>query len=149
MDIQVGDCVQREMSILFSDIRSFTTISEQMPPKEIFQFLNEYLKVMEPPIRSHSGFIDKFIGDAVMALFDKQVDDALHAALSMQQALDEFNRHQKRLGNVPQRHKILLINHHRSIWNAVNNSLKEKENGRKSSNWSINDFTTTERETLR
>jgi class 3 adenylate cyclase len=69
VDVHLGDQVQKEMSILFADIRNFTTLSEGMSPKENFDFLNSYLKRVGPVIRNHNGFIDKYIGDAVMALF--------------------------------------------------------------------------------
>jgi two-component system sensor histidine kinase ChiS len=91
VDVQLGDQVQQEMTILFSDIRSFTTLSENMSPKENFDFLNDYLKRVGPVIRNHKGFIDKYIGDAVMALFPQTPDDALQAAIAMQQQVSLFN----------------------------------------------------------
>lgn len=92
LDVKLGDQVQKEMTIMFSDIRGFTTLSEKLQPKEIFGFMNDYLRVMEPIIRRQGGFIDKYIGDAIMALFPAKSDAALDAALSMVRALDEFNR---------------------------------------------------------
>ena len=91
-DIQIGDHTRTNMSILFSDIRAFTSFSEKMTPAENFQFLNDYLEVMGPIIRQEGGFIDKYIGDAIMALFGQQADDALRAAISMQKQLHEYNR---------------------------------------------------------
>lgn len=90
-DIRLGDQIEGEMSVLFSDIRSFTSISEGMTPKESFDFINAYLGWMEPVIREHNGFIDKYIGDAIMAVFPEKADDALHAAIAMRNALDHFN----------------------------------------------------------
>ena len=55
------------MSVLFSDIRSFTTLSESMTPKENFDFINGYLKRISPRISEYQAFIDKYIGDAIMA----------------------------------------------------------------------------------
>ncbi len=69
LDVNLGDQVQRDMAVLFSDIRSFTALSEKMTPKENFDFINSYLDKVGPVIRDHKGFIDKYIGDAVMALF--------------------------------------------------------------------------------
>jgi len=69
LDVNLGDQVQREMAVLFSDIRAFTALSERMTPKENFDFINSYLDKVGPVIRDHHGFIDKYIGDAVMALF--------------------------------------------------------------------------------
>lgn len=91
IDVQLGDQVQREMTILFSDIRSFTTLSESMTPKENFDFLNAYLKRVSPIIGNNSGFIDKYIGDAMMALFPEVPDDALRAAIEMQRQVYNYN----------------------------------------------------------
>ncbi|WP_349648723.1 bacteriohemerythrin [Candidatus Parabeggiatoa sp. HSG14] len=82
LDIQLGHHLEINMTILFSDIRSFTTISEKMSPQQNFDFINAYLSEMGPIIRQHHGFVDKYIGDAIMALFTK-ADDALNAAISM------------------------------------------------------------------
>jgi class 3 adenylate cyclase len=90
-DIALGDQVQKEMTILFSDIRSFTELSEGMTPKENFDFINHYLGYMEPVIGANNGFIDKYIGDAIMALFGDCVEDAIDAAIDMRRALSEFN----------------------------------------------------------
>ncbi|RMH77147.1 MAG: response regulator [Cyanobacteria bacterium J007] len=91
VNVQLGDQVLKEMTVLFSDIRSFTTLSEGMTPKENFDFLNEYLSRVGPVIRQHQGFIDKYIGDAVMALFPDTPEDAIKAAIAMQEAVVNYN----------------------------------------------------------
>ncbi|EPG66239.1 adenylate/guanylate cyclase catalytic domain protein [Leptospira wolffii serovar Khorat str. Khorat-H2] len=91
-EIGLGDQVQREMTILFSDIRSFTQLSEKMTPKDNFDFLNSYMRRMGPIIRKHGGFIDKYLGDGIMALFPSIPDQALEAALEMLEELRELNR---------------------------------------------------------
>ncbi|MEZ5196276.1 MAG: adenylate/guanylate cyclase domain-containing protein [Bacteroidales bacterium] len=91
-EIKLGDQVQKEMTILFSDIRSFTEISEQMTPKENFNFINYYLGYMEPVIRNNNGFIDKYIGDSIMALFSDNAEDAINAAIEMRIKLSQFNQ---------------------------------------------------------
>jgi len=91
VDITLGDQVETNMAILFSDIRSFTTMSEKMSPQETFNFLNSYLKRMEPIISKRNGFIDKYIGDAIMALFPKSIDDALLSAIDMCKELRNYN----------------------------------------------------------
>lgn len=91
-DVQLGDQVQKEMTILFADIRNFTQLSEQMTPAENFNFLNAYLKRVGPIVRKHNGFIDKFIGDAIMALFPNSPDDAVRTAIELQQEIREYNR---------------------------------------------------------
>jgi len=99
-DVELGDNRRRTMSILFSDIRCFTTLSEQMSPDETFAFINTYLERMGPVIRDHHGFIDKYIGDAIMALF-ANADDALRAGLAMLAALDGFNDDRRAAGLAP------------------------------------------------
>ncbi|NJK68617.1 MAG: response regulator [Microcoleus sp. CSU_2_2] len=101
IDVKLGDNLQREMSVMFSDIRSFTSISEQMTPEENFAFINSYLGRVSPVIRKHRGFIDKYIGDAVMALFPESADDALQAAIEMQQEVTVFNQHRLTNGYLP------------------------------------------------
>ena len=101
VDVQFGDNVQKEMSILFSDIRSFTTLSETMTPEENFKFINAYLSRMEPAITDHNGFIDKYIGDAIMALFSGQADDAVKAGIAMLDQLRIYNQHRQNSGYPP------------------------------------------------
>lgn len=91
VDVELGDSTLQTMSVLFSDIRSFTTISEGMAPPEIFAFLNDYMRRVGPVIREHNGFIDKYIGDAVMGLFPASASDALRAAIAVQRELRIFN----------------------------------------------------------
>lgn len=101
VDVQLGDHVQKEMSVLFADIRDFTTLSEQMTPEENFKFINAYLSRMEPAIVQNKGFIDKYIGDGIMALFSKGADNAIKAAISMLQRLTTYNQHRATAGYIP------------------------------------------------
>lgn len=101
VDVQLGDQVGKEMTILFSDIRGFTLLSESMEPQEIFDFINAYLGQMEPIITEYHGFIDKYIGDAIMALFPTSADDALRAAVTMLKTLSEYNTLLKTAGYNP------------------------------------------------
>ena len=91
-EVELGDNSTRTMTVLFSDIRAFTTLSEGMTPQETFAFINGYLTRMGPVVRDNRGFIDKYIGDAIMALFDVAADDAVEAALAMLRALDDLNQ---------------------------------------------------------
>ena len=90
-DVELGDSTREEFSVLFSDLRNFTGISERMSEAELFPYLNGYLERMQPAIGAHHGFIDKFIGDAVMALFPGEPAHALRAGIAMHQALAELN----------------------------------------------------------
>jgi class 3 adenylate cyclase len=92
IDLRLGDHVQKEMTVLFSDIRSFTTLSESMSPRENFDFINAFLRRVGPVIRDHGGVIDKYIGDAVMALFPGSTADAVRAGIDMQRKVAEYNR---------------------------------------------------------
>ncbi|MFB2937872.1 CHASE2 domain-containing protein [Aerosakkonemataceae cyanobacterium BLCC-F154] len=101
LDVELGDQVQKEMSVLFSDIRDFTSLSESMTPADNFKFINDYLSRMEPAIIHNQGFIDKYIGDAIMALFSGEADNAVKAGITMLNALDEFNQERQRSGSLP------------------------------------------------
>ena len=94
-NIKPGNVELNTITVLFSDIRSFAKLSEPMSPEDVFSFLNSYLNNMQTPIEQHGGFIDKFIGDAIMALFDgpfhEQATRALRAAIGMQQHLLTYN----------------------------------------------------------
>lgn len=90
-EVQLGDQVQREMTILFSDIWGFTTRSEQLSPAKTFAFLNDYLERVSPLIRQQNGFIDKYLGDGLMALFPGTADDAVRAAIAMHQEVARHN----------------------------------------------------------
>ena len=100
IEVQLGDSVQQEMTVMFTDIRDFTRLSESLNPAEVFSFLNDYLGYMEPIISSQHGFIDKYIGDAIMALFPRSADDALQAAIQMLHSLYQYN-HQRQLLHFP------------------------------------------------
>ena len=101
IDVQLGDQVQRNMTILFSDVRDFTSLSEQMTPQENFNFINSYLSRVSPIIREHNGYIDKYIGDAIMALFPETANDALCAAIEMCRAVTLYNTHRATYGYRP------------------------------------------------
>ena len=90
INVKPGDVCLNEMSVLFSDIRSFTTLSEKMTPDEIFKFLNQYFSKIGPIIRKNNGFIDKYIGDAIMALFPQNIDDAISCAIEMQECVNNL-----------------------------------------------------------
>lgn len=99
--VELGQQVERKMTVLFCDIRDFTSLSESMGPQQNFNFLNSYLVQMEPVIAAHGGFIDKYIGDAIMALFPDSPDAALRCSLAMLQKLDEYNVGRVRAGYRP------------------------------------------------
>jgi adenylate cyclase len=103
--IEVGNAESDIITVLFSDIRDFTSISEKMSPEELLNFLNAYFKRMNQVIHKNNGVIDKFIGDAIMALYDRpellnqdEARDAVKSAIAMQNALMAHNQHQQNCG---------------------------------------------------
>ena len=102
----------RRVSVLFSDIRNFSTISEQMNPQQVVGFLNEYLTEMTQAIQPQGGYINNFIGDAIVAIFGAPVDQpdkecrAAAAALAMQERLAALNERRVQRGDPPIRSGI-------------------------------------------
>lgn len=89
---------EREVTVLFSDLRNYTGMSEMLPAQEMIRILNHYFTRMSAIVEKHGGVVDKYVGDALMALFGAPVakegdaDRALQTALEMTAALDELNR---------------------------------------------------------
>ena len=101
VDVNLGDQVERKLTIMFSDIRNFTPLSESMSPRDNFNFINSYLGQMEPVISRHRGIIDKYMGDGIMALFMQGADDAVSGAVAMLEKLSQYNEGRKRAGYAP------------------------------------------------
>lgn len=100
--VEFGTAVEQDFTVLFTDIRSFTTMSEQMSVEDNFKFLNSYLKRMVPLIHQNDGIIDKFIGDAILALFARSPEDAVRAAVDLRKQLNHYNQYRiKHLGFQP------------------------------------------------
>ena len=95
---------RQELSVLFSDIRDFTSISETLSPEELVELLNRFLTPMSEAVLSRGGYLDKYIGDAVMAVYGApvrhadHVERALATAIAMQQAVDTLNPELQRQG---------------------------------------------------
>lgn len=92
--IQLGNAQEEEITVLFCDIRKFTTICEYQSPSETFQWLNVFFSQMNACIMANHGFIDKYLGDALMVVFDRpesHSQDAVNGALMMQRKIIEFN----------------------------------------------------------
>lgn len=101
LEIKLGDQIKQEMTVMFSDIRAWTTLSESMSPQENFNFINAYLKWVGPVIKEHRGFINQYYGDGIMALFPGSPDDAVNAAIAMHRAVDQYNEERKEEGLQP------------------------------------------------
>jgi hemerythrin len=100
-DVELGDQVEKSMTVVFTDIRNFTRLSESMTPQQTFNMINSYLSSMNPVISAHHGIIDKYMGDAIMALFPHSADDAVKSGLSMLARLDEYNAGRSRAAYPP------------------------------------------------
>jgi DNA-binding response OmpR family regulator len=101
LEIHLGDHVSQQMTVMFADIRGWTTLMEKMNPKEAFSFINAYLRRVSPVIKECNGFIEQYYGDGVMALFPGEPDDAVKAAIGMQVAVAEYNREREKGGFGP------------------------------------------------
>lgn len=100
VDLKIGEHTSQSLAVMFSDIRDFTSLSESMSPAENFGFINSYLKRMGPIVRDNNGFIDKYIGDAIMALFTT-ADDAIKGAIEMLELLKDYNKNREKTGYRP------------------------------------------------
>jgi class 3 adenylate cyclase len=96
--VQLGDHVSAEMAVMFSDIRGFTTLSEKMTARQNFDFINEYLQLVSPIVQQHEGFIVKFLGDGMMAIFPYGVANAVQAGIEKAFAVNAFNETLKSRG---------------------------------------------------
>ncbi|HRH97116.1 MAG TPA: adenylate/guanylate cyclase domain-containing protein [Prosthecobacter sp.] len=104
----IGKAERGFVTILFADIRSFTTLSESMLPQDVLDFLNSLFRRLSEPVHRNQGFVDKFMGDAIMALFDSpegqeelQVRNAVRAGVEMIKSLQEFNLEREKTGMAP------------------------------------------------
>jgi class 3 adenylate cyclase len=97
-DVKLGDQVEKIVTVLFTDIRDFTTLSEKMTPEENFHFVSSFNARLGPVIRSNNGFINQYLGDSIMAIFPENPEDALRAAVGMQKAVHELNKERKETG---------------------------------------------------
>ena len=101
VDVKLGDQIERKLTIMFSDIRNFTPLSESMTPGENFEFINSYLSQMEPVIGVHRGIIDKYMGDTIMALFPQSAEDAVTGSIAVLEKLVDYNAGRRRAGYRP------------------------------------------------
>lgn len=100
-DVKLGDQVEKIVTVLFSDIRSYTTLSEQLTPEENFKFIFSFNERIGPIIRKHHGFINQYLGDAIMAIFPGNASDALLAAIDMQKEVEELNKIREAANQIP------------------------------------------------
>ncbi len=100
-EVKLGDNIETEMTILFCDIRNFTSLSENMTVDENFRFLNSFFMRMNPIIHKNNGVIDKFIGDSIMGIFHNDPLDAVNAGVEMLKELTLYNENRKKSNYKP------------------------------------------------
>ncbi|MCB0593785.1 MAG: response regulator [Lewinellaceae bacterium] len=105
-EVRLGDQVERKVTVFFSDIRDYTTLSESMTPDQNFKFVNAYNRRMGPIIDHNRGFVNQYLGDAIMAIFQYSPEDALRSSVEIQKALQEYNLQRGKKGRRPIRSGI-------------------------------------------
>ena len=101
-DVRLGDYIEKNVTVLFSDIRDYTSLAETMTPRQNFKFVNAYVGRMGPIIKENEGFVNQYLGDGIMALFPQKSENALDAAIEMQRTLALYNKRRvKEKGYVP------------------------------------------------
>lgn len=107
-EINLGDSIQKNMSVLFSDIRSFTNLAEKQDSSNVFNLLNSYLRRMEKIIEFNYGFVDKYLGDGILALFSEtekstanSAERAINTSIQMLKRLERINQNRKIYGHEP------------------------------------------------
>lgn len=100
-ELNYNDRTNKKITILSSDIRDFTPLSENMTPQETFNLLNSYMSKVGPIIRANNGFIEKYIGDAIISVFPESTQDSINSAIEMQKFLSEYNEGRMRAGYLP------------------------------------------------
>jgi len=101
INIKLGDQVEKEVTVFFSDIRAYTTLAETMTPQENFNFINAYLGRMGPVIQKNKGFVNQYYGDGIMALFLSEPEDAVKASIETQKAVTKYNQERLKKGRLP------------------------------------------------
>ncbi|MDB9528496.1 adenylate/guanylate cyclase domain-containing protein [Oscillatoria sp. CS-180] len=99
-EVRLGDHISKEMTVMFSDIRGFTSMAEKMKAEGTFDFINTYLQRISPTVRTHNGFVVKYMGDGMMAVFPYSVENAIDSAIAQFQEVHDYNR-QLRTSHAP------------------------------------------------
>ncbi len=100
-EVVLGDHIQKEVTVLFTDVRDYTHLAESMTPEQNFKFVNAYVGRMGPLIQQHNGFVNQYLGDGIMALFPDQAVHALRACIAMQKTILEYNLRREKEGFMP------------------------------------------------
>lgn len=100
-DVVLGDFIEKNVTVLFTDVRGYTGLSESMTPEQNFKFVNAYVGRMGPIIQQNQGFVNQYLGDGIMALFPHEAEHALDSAIEMQRTLTLYNKRRVEKGYLP------------------------------------------------
>jgi signal transduction histidine kinase/CheY-like chemotaxis protein/class 3 adenylate cyclase/Tfp pilus assembly protein PilF len=100
-EVILGDYTEKNVTVLFTDVRDYTGLSESMTPEQNFKFVNAYVGRMGPIIQQNKGFVNQYLGDGIMALFPHEAEHALDAAIEMQRTLALYNKRRMEKGYRP------------------------------------------------
>lgn len=100
-DVKLGDQTEKVVTVFFSDIRGYTTLAETMSPSDNFQFVNSLNGRMGPIIQRNKGFVNQYLGDAIMAIFPENPGNSLQAAVEMQKNLLAYNEERRSKQRLP------------------------------------------------
>ena len=100
-DVKLGDYAEKIVTVLFTDIRNYTGLSEQMTPHDNFEFVRSYVGKMGPIIQQNEGFVNQYLGDGLMCIFDGVSSNALDASIEMQKAIVTYNEVRKKQKRIP------------------------------------------------
>jgi predicted ATPase/class 3 adenylate cyclase len=92
VDVNLSEAIEREMNVLFVDLRRFSALSKQLGPRGTIEMINRYLSHVQPGIAAHGGFVGQYYGDGILALFPNEPDGALRGAIAMCRGLEGYNR---------------------------------------------------------
>jgi signal transduction histidine kinase/class 3 adenylate cyclase/ligand-binding sensor domain-containing protein len=101
MDLRLGDGVEKIVTVAFTDIRSYTSLADQMSPEETFRFVSSYVGRMGPIIKSHHGFVHQYLGDGILSIFQEQAENGLEACVAMQETIKVYNEDRQSMGREP------------------------------------------------
>jgi len=92
VELRLGNAKRENLSVMFVDIRDFQSIASRMEPRQLFEFLNKYLRYIGPCIRKHNGYTDKYLGSGLLALFPQNAADAVRASVQMHHKVMLLNK---------------------------------------------------------
>ena len=98
LQVKLGDSIDQQMTAMFCDIRSYTSLAEGLSAQENFDLINSYLTLIGPVIKRNHGFINHYLGDGFIALFKNNPEDSLHAAIEMISELKKLNAQREQVG---------------------------------------------------